>query len=77
MNNKDNFFTNNEIDDMNGVDIQSLVASRLEDLADRIAFHAFNGEWDTVELLKTEGSELAQAYDDGFSFFFVNDLSTL
>jgi hypothetical protein len=75
MNNKTNFFTNNEIEDMGGVDIESLVASRLEDLADRVAFHAFRGEWDTVELLKAEGLELAEAYDKGFNFFYVNDLT--
>jgi len=75
MNNKNNFFTNNEIEDMGGVDIETLVASRLEDLADRVAFHAFRGEWDTVELLKAEGLELAEAYDEGFSFFYVNDLT--
>ena len=75
MDNKNNFFTNNEIEDMGGVDIESLVASRLEDLADRVAFHAFRGEWDTVELLKAEGLELAEAYDDGYNFFFVNDLT--
>jgi hypothetical protein len=75
MNNKTNFFTNNEIEDMGGVDIESLVASRLEDLADRVAFHAFRGEWDTVELLKAEGLELAEAYDEGFNFFYVNDLT--
>jgi hypothetical protein len=75
MNNKTNFFTNNEIEDMGGVDIESLVASRLEDLAERVAFHAFRGEWDTVELLKAEGLELAEAYDEGFNFFYVNDLT--
>jgi hypothetical protein len=75
MNNKNSFFTNNEIEDMGGVDIESLVASRLEDLADRVAFHAFRGEWDTVELLKAEGLELAEAYDEGFNFFYVNDLT--
>ena len=75
MNNKNNFFTNNEIEDMGGVDIESLVASRLEDLAERVAYHAFRGEWDTVELLKAEGLELAEAYDEGFNFFYVNDLT--
>ena len=75
MNNINNFFTNNEIEDMGGVDIESLVASRLEDLAERVAYHAFRGEWDTVELLKAEGLELAEAYDEGFNFFYVNDLT--
>ena len=75
MNNKTNFFINNEIEDMGGVDIESLVASRLEDLAERVAFHAFRGEWNTVELLKAEGLELAEAYDEGFNFFYVNDLT--
>jgi hypothetical protein len=58
------------------MNIEALVSSKLDDLAERIAFHAFRGEWDTVELLKAEGLEIAEAYDEGLDFFFVNDLST-
>ena len=57
------------------MNIEALVFAKLKDLAERVAFHAFRGEWDTVELLKAEGLEIAEAYDEGLDFFFVNDLS--
>ena len=69
------FFTNNEIEEMSEVDIQSLVASRLEDLADRVDFLAGKGDWKSAELLRREGLALAEAYDEGFNFFYVNDLT--
>ena len=69
------FFTNNELEELNEVKIEELVSSRLEDLAERVAFHAFRGDWETVEVLKAEGLELAEAYDEGFNFFYVNDLT--
>ena len=69
------FFTNNELEELNEVNIEELVSSRLEDLAERVAFHAFRGDWETVEVLKAEGLELAEAADSGFNFFYVNDLT--
>jgi hypothetical protein len=75
MENNQPFLTDDEFQSMTGIDIESLVSTRLEDLADQIAFHAFNNDWASVELLKAEGSELAEAYDDGYNFFFVNDLT--
>ena len=75
MENNQPFLTDDEFQAMTGIDIESLVSTRLEDLADQIAFHAFNDDWASVELLKAEGSELAEAYDAGYNFFFVHDLT--
>ena len=69
------FFINNELEEMNTVDIQSLVASRLEDLADRVDYLTGKGDWKSAELLRREGLALAKAYDTGFNFFYVNDLT--
>ena len=77
MENTQPFLTDDDFQAMAGIDIESLVSSRLEDLADQIAFHAFNDDWKAVELLKAEGLELAEAADAGANFFFVNDLTTL
>ena len=41
-----------------------LITQHLEHLADRCAYHAANGDFDLVDLLKQEGLMLAEAYDD-------------
>jgi len=63
--------------DMNGIDIHSLIASRLEDMADQVHLLYTQGNVEDAELLRQEGLELAEAYDNGLSFFFVNDLSEI
>jgi hypothetical protein len=75
MENNQAFFTDDEFQELTGVDIQSLVASRLEDLADRVEYHHSLGNYDTAEFLREEGLELATAYDFGVPFFYVNDLT--
>jgi hypothetical protein len=76
MNNNQSFFTDDEFQELTGVDIQSLVASRLEDMADRVEHHYSAGNLDTARLLRQEGLELASAYDFGVPFFYLNDLTT-
>ena len=44
--------------------MQHLIAQRLEDMADRVAYHADNGDIDLARLLRAEGLALAEAYDD-------------
>ena len=43
--------------------MEMLIAQRLEDMADRCAYHAANGDHDLVELIRNEGLELAEAFD--------------
>ena len=76
MENPQTFFTDDEFQELTGVDIQSLVASRLEDMADRVEHHYSAGNLDTAEFLRQEGLELASAYDLGVPFFYVNDLTS-
>jgi hypothetical protein len=76
MENNQTFFTDDEFQELTGVDIQSLVASRLEDMADRVEYHCSTGDLDTARLLRQEGLELASAYDFGTSFLYINDLTT-
>ena len=44
--------------------MELLIAQRLEDMAERCAYHLANGDIDLAELLREEGLALAQAYDD-------------
>jgi hypothetical protein len=75
MNNNQSFFSDDEFQELTGVDIQSLVASRLEDMADRVEYHCSTGDLDTARLLRQEGLELASAYDFGVPFFYLNDFT--
>jgi hypothetical protein len=61
--------------EMQGIDIQTLVASRLEDMADQVAQLCTQGLTEEAELLRQEGLELAEAYDEGYTFLFINDLT--
>jgi hypothetical protein len=76
MENDQTFFTDDEFQELTGVDIQSLVASRLEDMADRVEYHCSLGNYSTAEFLRQEGLELAGTFDLGHPFFYVNDLTT-
>ena len=58
------------------VNIQNLVASRLEDMADQIEQLYAQGEPELAELLRNEGLALAEACDNGYEFFYINDLKT-
>jgi hypothetical protein len=64
-----------EFENMRGIDLQALVASRLEDLADQVEQLYVQGRPEDAELLRQEGLMLADAYDNEQIFFFVNDLS--
>jgi len=77
MNDTQTFFSSDDFQDLDAVDIQSLVTSRLEDLADRVEFHYSRGDVKTAKFLREEGLMLARSYDDGDSFFYVNDLTLL
>lgn len=60
---------------MQSPDIQTLVASRLEDMADQVAYLYTQGLPEEAELLRNEGLELAEAYDNEATFLFINDLT--
>lgn len=69
--------TDDQFQEETGVDLASLVSSRLVDLADQTAVLYTQGYDSLASLLREEGLQLASAYDDGSTFFYVNDLSLL
>lgn len=56
-------------------DLQTLIAERLEDLSDQIAYLYEQGEDENAELLNTEALQLAEAFDNETEFCFINDLT--
>lgn len=59
---------------MNLPDIDILIASRLEDIAERVwELHAA-GNLRDAELLRDEGLLLASSYDEGSTFLYISDL---
>ena len=59
---------------MNTIDIQTLVAARLEDLADRVDYLYVNGYPEEAQLLREEGLALASTYDSDHTFLYLDDL---
>jgi len=55
-------------------DIQLLVTTRLEDMADQVYQLYALGMPEEAQLLRKEGLALAECYDQGYSFLFLNDL---
>ena len=62
---------------MNSTDINALIASRLEDMADQVHQLYTQGLIEEAELLRKEGLELADAFDNGETFLFISDLKTV
>ena len=60
---------------MQGIDIQTLVAQRLEDMAEQVEQLYIAGMIEEATLLRNEGLELAEAYDEGYTFLFIIDLT--
>jgi hypothetical protein len=60
---------------MSSIDIQSLIASRLEDMADQVEYLHSQGNFHDAELLRAEGLALAESFDAGTTFLFINDLT--
>ena len=52
-----------------------VVASRLEDMAAQVERLYANGLIEEATLLRNEGLELAESYDDGTTFLYINDLT--
>ena len=61
---------------MNSEKLQTLIASRLEDMADQCQILFDGGNFAEAELLREEGLALAQCYDDEGEFLYIGDLKT-
>jgi hypothetical protein len=61
---------------MNPKQLQTVIASRLEDMADQCQVLFDQGNFAEAELIREEGLALAKSFDDGEKFFYVGDLKT-
>ena len=77
MNQSEHSYFHEELNNMQGIDINALVASRLEDIADQVDYLLERGDTETAEFLREEGYILAEACDNDDLFFFVNDLTAI
>jgi hypothetical protein len=59
------------------MEIQALIASRLEDLADRVEILYHEGNFAEAKLLRDEGLMLAECYDSEGTFLYINDLTQI
>ena len=59
------------------VDIQTLIATRLEDMADQVEQLYVAGMIEEARLLRDEGLELAEAYDNEQTFLYLDDLTSV
>ena len=59
------------------IDIQSLVLSRLGDLADHCADLMNQGNYEDAVFVREEGYLLAEAYDEGTTFMFLPDFNAV
>jgi len=75
MNHSEHTYFLNEHYNMQGIAIQTLVANRLEDMADQVAYLYTQGLPKEAEILRQEGLMLAEAYDNEATFLFINDLT--
>lgn len=62
---------------MSDTDLQFLLTRHLEDMADRVEYLVMRGQIEDALVLRQEGLELAEAYDNEEKFFFVQDWSTI
>jgi hypothetical protein len=75
MNQTEHRYFDEDSENMNGIDLPTLIASRLEDMADQVQLLYTQGMIEEAKLLRDEGLELARAYDVGTTFMFINDLT--
>jgi hypothetical protein len=61
---------------LNKTDLQTVIASRLEDLADQVYQLHTSGMLEEAELLQQEGLHLAEAFDSEQTFLYLSDFST-
>jgi len=55
------------------IDIQTLIASRLEDFANQVEYLYKQGFIEDAKFLREEGMHLAESYDDGALFMYLPD----
>lgn len=61
---------------MNPKQLQTVIASRLKDMADQCQVLSDQGNFAEAELIREEGLVLAKSFDNEEEFFYVGDLKT-
>jgi hypothetical protein len=77
VNQTEHRYFDEDANNMNGIDLKTLIASRLEDMADQVEFLYRQGNLAEAELLRDEGLMLASSYDNEETFMFINDLTNV
>ena len=67
-----NPLTDDEFQEMIGIDINELVSRRLDDMVDQYTALADRGDFETAEFLRNEGLHLAEYADGHDPFFYVD-----
>ncbi len=75
MNQSEHTYFNEESSNMQGIELQTLIASRLEDMAEQVNILYSQGNFAEAELLREEGLQLAEAYDNEITFMFLPDFT--
>jgi hypothetical protein len=75
MNQSEHTYFNEESSNMQGIELQTLIASRLEDMAEQVNILYSQGNFAEAELLREEGLHLAEAYDNEITFMFLPDFT--
>jgi hypothetical protein len=75
VNQTEHRYFDEDANNMIGIDLQTLVASRLEDLADQVEVLYLQGNLAEAELLRDEGLMLASSYDNEITFMYLPDFT--
>lgn len=67
-----NPLTDNEFQEMTGIDINELVSRRLDDMVDQYTALVDRGDFETAKFLRNEGRHLSE-FADGYDPFFYVD----
>lgn len=57
--------------------LQNVIAVQLEQMATQVEFLYANGYHEGAAVLRAEGLELAEAYDNNDDFFYLQDYTTI
>lgn len=75
MNQTEHRYFDEDANNMIGIDLKTLIASRLEDLAEQVEFLYRQGNLAEAELLRDEGLLLAESYDNEITFMYLPDFT--
>ena len=77
MNQTEHRYFDEDANNMAGIDLQNLISSRLEDIAEQVSFLYTRDLLEEAKILRQEGLMLAEAYDNESTFLYINDLTAI